>query len=65
MLGDEPYYPVNNDKNNKLFNRYKELTEKEKNIIFGGRLADYKYYDMHDVIENALNLIDNELLRGN
>ena len=65
IAGDEPYYPVNNDKNNKLFNRYKELTEKEKNIIFGGRLADYKYYDMHDVIENALNLIDNELLRGN
>jgi len=47
--GDEPYYPVNDDKNNALFLRYKALAEQEYNVIFGGRLADYKYYDMHQV----------------
>lgn len=57
-LGDEPYYPVNNEKNNELFKKYKELADKEKNIIFGGRLGDYKYYDMHQVIEEALNKVE-------
>ena len=57
-LGDEPYYPVNNDKNSKLYFRYKELAEKQDKVIFGGRLAEYKYYDMHQVIEKALMMAD-------
>ena len=60
-IGDEPYYPVNNDKNNELFEKYKELASKEKNIIFGGRLGNYKYYDMHQVIEAALESVEKEL----
>jgi len=52
--GKEPYYPVNDNLNNDLFNRYKELSKNESNVIFGGRLAEYKYYDMHQVIASAL-----------
>lgn len=52
--GNEPYYPINNDRNNLIYNKYKELADKEKKLIFGGRLAEYKYYDMDDVIEQAL-----------
>ena len=59
--GDEPYYPINNDKNNSMYNKYKELADKETNIIFGGRLAEYKYYDMHNVIEQALKCVKEEL----
>ncbi|WP_410514286.1 UDP-galactopyranose mutase [Paenibacillus sp. BR2-3] len=55
--GDEPYYPINNDENNKLFKKYKELADNEGNVIFGGRLADYKYYDMHHVIAHALHTV--------
>ena len=55
-LGDEPYYPVNDEKNGKLYERYRELSEKEENVIFGGRLGEYKYYDMDVVIEKALNI---------
>ena len=51
----EPYYPVNDKENNKKYLQYKELADQEKNILFGGRLAEYKYYDMHQVIESALN----------
>lgn len=58
--GDEPYYPINDDKNNKVYEKYKELANKEKNVIFGGRLAEYKYYDMHNVIERALECVKNE-----
>ena len=54
--GMVPYYPVNDEKNNKLYHQYKELADQEINVIFGGRLAEYKYYDMAPVIENALNL---------
>lgn len=54
--GDEPYYPVNDEKNSTLYVRYKALADKQDKVIFGGRLAEYKYYDMHQVIENALNL---------
>lgn len=54
--GDEPYYPVNDDKNNDLYKKYKELADKEKKVIFGGRLGEYKYYDMDAVIESALKL---------
>lgn len=53
--GDEYYYPVNDSKNNQIYSKYKKLTEKENNIFFGGRLAEYKYYDMHQVISSALN----------
>ncbi len=56
--GDEPYYPVNDDKNNKLNLSYKELAEKEENVIFGGRLGEYKYYDMDTVIESALTAVE-------
>lgn len=59
--GDEPYYPINNEKNNNIYLKYKELADKEENIIFGGRLAEYKYYDMHNVIESALICAKNEL----
>ena len=52
--GDEPYYPVNDEKNNKLYEKYRELAEKEEKIIFGGRLGEYKYYDMDKVIEKIL-----------
>lgn len=58
--GDEPYYPINDEKNNELYNKYKELADKEENVIFGGRLAQYKYYDMHHVIERALNCVKKE-----
>lgn len=58
--GDEPYYPINNDRNNNMYTKYKELADKESNIIFGGRLAQYKYYDMHHVIEEALNIVKKE-----
>ena len=54
--GDEPYYPVNDDKNGKLYAEYKKLADNEKNIIFGGRLGEYKYYDMDAVIACALKL---------
>ena len=57
----EPMYPVNDLENNLKYQKYKELADQEKNIIFGGRLAEYKYYDMHQVIESALNFIKKEI----
>ena len=54
--GMEPYYPVNNDKNNNLYLKYKALADKEQDVIFGGRLAEYKYYDMAPIVEQVLNL---------
>lgn len=59
--GDEPYYPVNDDKNNSLYQQYKELAEKEDKVIFGGRLGGYKYYDMDKVIAAALEMCEQEL----
>lgn len=59
-IGDDPYYPVNDDKNNELFKKYKELADNEEDVIFGGRLADYKYYDMHHVIFHALETVKKE-----
>lgn len=59
--GDEPYYPVNDEKNGNLYNRYKELASREENIIFGGRLGEYKYYDMDAVIASALSVSRQEL----
>lgn len=55
--GDEPYYPINDDKNNNVYAKYKALADQEQNIIFGGRLAQYRYYDMHHVIEEALKCV--------
>ena len=60
-VGDEPYYPVNDEKNGKLYQEYKKLAENEKNVIFGGRLGEYKYYDMDAVIASALGLCEKEL----
>ncbi len=59
--GDEPYYPMNDDKNNALFAKYKALADKEDNVIFGGRLGEYKYYDMHQVVAAALDAAQQEL----
>lgn len=59
--GDEPFYPVNDKANNELYLRYKALADKEENIIFGGRLGEYRYYDMDAVIESALDCSDREL----
>ena len=58
--GDEPYYPINNEKNNALYQQYKELADKEGNVIFGGRLGQYQYYDMDKVIRSALDAVAKE-----
>ena len=57
----EPYYPINNEKNNQLYNKYFELANKENNVIFGGRLGQYKYFDMDKVIESALKCVNDNL----
>lgn len=54
--GIEPFYPINNEKNMKLYNLYKELVDKETSVLFGGRLAEYKYYDMHQIIDKVFSL---------
>ena len=59
--GDEPYYPVNDEKNGMLYEKYKCLGETENKVIFGGRLGEYKYYDMDQVIAAALNMAEKEL----
>ncbi|MBQ3090143.1 MAG: UDP-galactopyranose mutase [Oscillospiraceae bacterium] len=59
--GDEPYYPVNDDKNGQLYQQYKQLADAEEKVIFGGRLGEYKYYDMDKVIESALAKVAEEL----
>ncbi len=59
--GIEPYYPINDEKNNELFARYRALAEKEEKVIFGGRLGNYRYYDMDKVIEAALEMAGKEL----
>lgn len=61
--GDEPYYPVNDDRNSLLYKRYKKLADKEEKVIFGGRLGGYKYYDMDEVIASALEMSEKELGR--
>ena len=60
-VGDEPYYPVNDEKNSALYQEYKKLADKEQKVIFGGRLGEYKYYDMDAVIASALELAEKEL----
>lgn len=57
-VGDEPYYPVNDEKNGKLYMKYKELADAKKNVVFGGRLGLYKYLDMDDVIKLALEMVE-------
>jgi UDP-galactopyranose mutase len=57
----DPYYPVNDDKNNALYERYRQLADETPNVIFGGRLAEYKYYDMDQVIASALRLCKEKL----
>ena len=59
--GMEPYYPVNDDKNHELYQKYADMAAKEEKVIFGGRLAEYKYYDMDKVIESAFDLVEKEL----
>ena len=59
--GDEPYYPVNDAENGALYGKYKELADKEEKIIFGGRLGEYKYYDMDAVVASALSMVKKEL----
>ena len=54
--GMEPYYPVNDERNNQLAEQYKQLAAKEKDVLFGGRLAEYKYYDMAPIVERALTV---------
>ena len=59
--GDEPYYPVNDEKNNALYEKYKKLAEGQNKVIFGGRLGMYRYLDMHQVIEEALKVAESEI----
>jgi UDP-galactopyranose mutase len=62
-VGDEPYYPVNDARNGELYAEYRRLAEGEKKVIFGGRLGEYRYYDMDAVIDSALSLGERELGR--
>ena len=59
--GKEPYYQINNEQNERIYNKYKLIAKKEKNVIFGGRLGEYKYYNMDEVIKRALELVEDEL----
>ena len=59
--GMEPYYPVNDDKNNRLAQQYRTLAAQEEGVVFGGRLAEYKYYDMAPIVENVMRLFYNYL----
>jgi UDP-galactopyranose mutase len=58
--GDIPYYPINDEKNNKIYQKYKDLSKDYSNLIFGGRLSEYRYYDMHQVIGSALKKVKDE-----
>ena len=59
--GDEPYYPVNDERNGALYQKYEALAKKEENVLFGGRLGQYRYYDMDKVIAEALKMAEAEL----
>jgi UDP-galactopyranose mutase len=61
-VGDEPYYPVNDERNGKLYEQYRQLAQKEHRVLFGGRLGEYRYYDMDAVIDAALTLADSEIV---
>ncbi|RYY06446.1 MAG: UDP-galactopyranose mutase, partial [Sphingobacteriaceae bacterium] len=56
--GNEPFYPINDQLNTDTYKKYKELADKESNVIFGGRLAEYRYYDMHQIIGSALKKVE-------
>jgi UDP-galactopyranose mutase len=58
--GCEPFYPINDEKNTKLYEQYLELAKAEKDVLFGGRLAEYKYYDMHQVVAKAIEVFSLE-----
>jgi UDP-galactopyranose mutase len=60
-MGDEPYYPMNDTRNNEIFRQYAKLADEQPQVIFGGRLGMYKYYDMHQVIAAALSVVKKEL----
>ena len=60
-VGDEPYYLVNDDKNSTLYAKYKELADSEEKVIFGGRLGEYKYYDMDVIVNKALDKVNSLL----
>lgn len=60
--GDEPYYPMNDDRNNELYAKYRALADKEDKVIFGGRLGMYRYFDMHNVVAEALSCVEKQLL---
>ncbi|MCM1113612.1 MAG: NAD(P)-binding protein [Muribaculum sp.] len=62
--GDEPYYPINDERNGALFAKYRELAERERGVLFGGRLGQYRYYDMDQVIAEALGMVRTELEQG-
>ncbi len=62
--GEEPYYPINNDRNNALFEKYKKLADEQPRVLFGGRLGQYKYYDMDKVIAAALEMVESETVRA-
>jgi len=61
-IGDEPYYPVNTASDREILRRYRELSAKDKNIIFGGRLGSYQYLDMHMAIASAMSVYENQVL---
>ena len=60
--GEESYYPINNERNNALFAEYEKLAAAEKKVLFGGRLGQYRYYDMDDTVEAALNMVKEHML---
>ena len=62
IKGDEPYYPVNDEKNNTLYMQYKELSEQEENVLFGGRLGEYKYNDMDETVASVLEKCRREVV---
>ncbi|WP_368489593.1 UDP-galactopyranose mutase [Clostridium sp. BJN0013] len=62
--GDEPYYPMNDDRNNKLYAKYKALADTENKVIFGGRLGMYRYFDMHNVVAEALMCVEDEMSKN-
>ena len=62
--GEEPYYPINNDRNNELFEKYKKLSDEQPRVLFGGRLGQYKYYDLDKVIAAALEMVESETVRA-
>lgn len=61
MKGQEPYYPINDDRNNRLYETYRAMAAQEQRVLFGGRLAEYKYYDMTDVVEQSMKRFENEI----